>query len=85
MQQHLVTYLLVWMLTLPGFLPLPLRPHMSKSVVSIGAYRESYQDLDYFLVLRPFPVTKMRVLMPVNWDLGYALKNRWELGLLSQN
>ncbi len=27
----------------------------------------------------------MRVLMPVNWDLGLALKNSWELGLLSQN
>ncbi len=24
-------------------------------------------------------------LMPINWDLGLALKNSWELGLLSQN
>ncbi len=23
--------------------------------------------------------------MSVNWDLGLALKNSWELGLLSQN
>ncbi len=29
----------------------------------------------------------MRVLMPVSWDLGLALKNSWarELGLLSKN
>ncbi len=41
--------------------------------------------LDGFLIFFMKCTTYMRFLMPVNWDLGLALKNSWELGLFSQN
>ena len=44
-----------------------------------------YKQMIYDVILYIQDDIYMRVLMPVNWDLGLAFKNSWELGLLSQN
>ncbi len=43
--------------------------------------------VEHFIKKRVIPCQAFqfgRVPMPINWELGLALKNSWELGLLSE-